>query len=1041
MHKKSFPVLKKKQYDDLAIFEKDIELVADGRFFQEINGDPMHYSLKTDGLTLALGFSVIDRLRAAQRNRRNLDAELDAILEPITALDDTAKVILSALTVTMIDNRYDHDAISASLVKGFSTLQNPSQVQFNVFAGLVKRRPQCVMDAACALCLSGSNQPNFDWVKNALIIVGKNRYTWEKMADNVKSWLSAYSLSPERCTFLHPSRDPQEKVREEREKNHKEIDARLHALSTNEQMILRDLQEKKGDLNALSRLALLLLAGKPLAPFARSLLNWSFSDALNSDFNAPHKEFTHLVSLNRVDWSQTRMALLHACAPLREANVSRTGKWALACLLRATGHPDDGKEEHALVVDLTKDRPHQEHWSILEMYCTTDPCDPASEQPENITETADKYALIDVCNLQQNRGISKEFHFFDMARPSVARFKPEVAIAKHREFASDVLTRTGVPLRNGLLELHNHNALLSIKEAHELVKKSSEIKAARDENLLIDEESWITSQYCLLLSFPFLSAQEQADALLQKNADERILLNLLCLAKPLEEKEFEHLLEKACRENDAREQYSLLTLAQYSSVQLSPNTRNKIVALFQSGPKHVRRQAFGVITRSGNSELLGEVVKSGWKATDAERESAFEAWDGSMSLLEAASRGLIAHDDAIDRISMSLYGHAVVMLNDIDVTRNIARRIDAAINKTTGLADDIIAPKIDIQLDVFHPLCHRLFRVTEQQPETNYLRDTMERMLENNKSFEQRQKRNHETFIAFKTSLTEAKANIILEYLSLTEFATIVEKEEDLANRWYGLFMTIANNKLPAVYNLILLMAYALGAKSPNKSRELLLRVKDSKPLVTFTTGKACVQFDAMSTWAGVRNSVLDNLRLSRLDYACNDHDLSIEVLAALFSGKQQLLTTYIEEKLRKEEPAEVSRGIMVAGFSDQNNFTDEIIKRYECYSGLIGNAQKAAKYAYERNVWARHWYDKMCHTDENTDFWRYAVLFLKIVDGRYDVWYASYKQEGHPIQLFLPTINSKIKNRIERWESLRNTKLFGSDAPLPIFLKERTNQ
>ena len=86
--------VKAKQQDDLNIFEDDMGAVADGRFYQPVDGDPTRYSLKDDGLTLALGFAVIDRLRTAQRNDRNLDAELDAILEPIAALDDTADVIL-----------------------------------------------------------------------------------------------------------------------------------------------------------------------------------------------------------------------------------------------------------------------------------------------------------------------------------------------------------------------------------------------------------------------------------------------------------------------------------------------------------------------------------------------------------------------------------------------------------------------------------------------------------------------------------------------------------------------------------------------------------------------------------------------------------------------------------------------------------------------------------------------------------------------------------------------------------------------------------
>ena len=50
--------VKNKQLDDLRIFQGEFTAVADGRFFHAVDGDPTRYSLKDDGLTLALGFSV-----------------------------------------------------------------------------------------------------------------------------------------------------------------------------------------------------------------------------------------------------------------------------------------------------------------------------------------------------------------------------------------------------------------------------------------------------------------------------------------------------------------------------------------------------------------------------------------------------------------------------------------------------------------------------------------------------------------------------------------------------------------------------------------------------------------------------------------------------------------------------------------------------------------------------------------------------------------------------------------------------------------------
>lgn len=1024
--------IKAKQQDDLNIFDADIGSVADGRFYHAVDGDPTRYSLKDDGLTLALGFSVIDRLRATKRNGRNLDAELAAILEPIAALDDTAKVVLAALTVTAAEEHYDQE-IAAAVIKGFAALQNPDQTQFPAFAGLAKKRPRGFMDSARVLGLAGGRQPNFDWIESALTGAGRDSRAWKEMSSELHLWLSVYSLSLERGTFLHQTDDSQEL--EEREKSRKKIEEKLHAMSANELAILKNLWKEEGDLSRLSRLALSLLAGKPLAHFAGSLLNWSFSYALNSDRAAPFKDFIHLVSLNPVDWSQTRAAMLEMSAPLRESDVSATGKWTLVNILRATGHSDDGKEAESLVKQLTKDWPHFEGWRRIEGYCATDPCDPASEEPENVTQTAEQYAAIDVSNIRQFMGQTSEDHFFAMARPGLARFKPEIAVAKHREFAADVLSRTGFPLRQGLFELRQHNALLTIKEAHELVKKRHEAETAGLADGLSERDVSIVSEYQLLLAFPFFSAREQAEILLSDEADEGIRLDLLELARPLGEAEFDSLLGTACSENNERNQNLLLALAMYTSVQLSADARTRVAALFRSESERVRAGALGIIAQSGDEELLSQVAESNWNAADTEREDSFEVWYGSMALLKAAAGGLIAHDKALNRISPRLYGRAAAML-DANTVREIARRIDASINHAAGLEADLLAP--DIELRVGSSAYDRpgQFSVSERPSETRGIEEVMSRFSESSEAFEKRQRHAHNAFIEFKTNLTRAKARIILNNIDLEDFAPVVETAEDFADRWHRLFMNIDNAKLRAVHNLVLLLAHALGRKAPGKAEELFRRVQDCKPMVRFTFGAAGIQLDAMAIWAGVRTPILDDLRFARLDQVGTDHDLALEVLAALLDSQQELLAAYIETKLRKEEPSEISRGIMVAGFSDQNEVNDEILKRYEGSAGLVGSAYKAAKYAYDRNVWARLWFEKMCQTDENTDFWCYATLFSKVVDGRFSVWHSNYARKGSSIQSFGPSVEDSLKSRFERWKGNRNKKLFGLDAPAPIFLK-----
>ena len=178
-----------------------------------------------------------------------------------------------------------------------------------------------------------------------------------------------------------------------------------------------------------------------------------------------------------------------------------------------------------------------------------------------------------------------------------------------------------------------------------------------------------------------------------------------------------------------------------------------------------------------------------------------------------------------------------------------------------------------------------------------------------------------------------------------------------------------------------------------------------------------------------------DTVRLNRLDQALTDQDIAAEALAALKCGADSFLKSYVNRKLAMEEPYEQARGLMVAGFSDENEFNTDVLKRFEGVDGLIGQAHQAARYAYERNSWARHWCDQMYHASEPGEVWRYAILLQKIVDARYEVWSKKYFVEGSLYDQYAYSFRHEIKQRIKKWISKREKKLFGADIPHPVFL------
>lgn len=1018
--------------DDLKIFDGGLEAVSDGRFFITVEGDPTRYNLDEDGLTLALGFAVLDELRAARRNGRDLAATLEAMIEPISALDRTAEAVFAALTVACLDEECPTE-IGAAIVGTFARLQNPNADEFPAFAALARKRPEPFMEAAQRTCLASAGQPNFDWIETALHTAKTDSHAWSLIAPILQSWFRYYSLSPEVRMFSHLSRDPVEKVDEERAKRQNEIDTKMDALSPSERFLLDKLvRNDNGDLARLTRLALALITGKPLAPFATALAHWSFANALNAGFAAPYKEFTHLVRLNRIDWWETRETILNACAMFEAADVSRTGKWALANLLGATGHPDDAARAQAVVEELTADYPPFKGWRLVENYCSTDPCDPGSARPENIAKTAEGYAAIDVSKIRLSMSNSEVDHFFDIARPGIARFEPQAGIDKHREFIANVLDRNGLALRQGIFETRNHNALVTLENAQRLVARvKTGMAVGADENLS-DSDRWIVSEYHLLLAFPLLSASEQMEAMLSGQGVDHILYDLMHVAKPLDERLFEALLDKAVSDNDERAQFIVLVFGGSTGTPMSQKARKHLALLAQGGSERVRAQSLYLIAQVGDEPAIDAVVKSGWRAKNITRDD--EIWYGSFVILEAVQRGMILSSEVLDRIAPQLYGEAARRLGD-DVARDVTRRIDASIKSAAGLALDIAVPDIELPQRDGDSTKPPRYVASEKPSASADPIDALQRLSEENEAFEERQKRARAACGAFKAELTKANARIIIDRLQIPEFDAIAAANRNLAESWCDLFIALPKARRASIHNLGLLLAHALADWNPDKAVRLFTDLNESKPFVRFTYGRAGITLDAMTLWSAKDLPVLDNLRFDRLDKVENDNELALEVLAALWSGKDVLLKAYIESRLQIGQPAMIARALMVAGLSAQSDFNDEVLARYKDTPGFIGRAQSAAMYAYKRNIWSKQWFKEMWETQSSEDFWRYSILFTKIVDGRYEVWWTGSGGACEPYRIFWPSVEDRLQNRFKKWQIQRQRKLFGEDAPPKAFV------
>lgn len=1023
------------QKEDLTVFEGELALVASGHFYQAIDNDPTLYSLQDEGLVLALGFSIRDRLKKAQRNKRDMDNELSILLEPIAALDDTTDVVLAALTIAILDE-FVLQPVAICLIKGLTLLQNLNQNKLSAFVGLVKKTPQHFLIVAREFCLDGGYQRNFDWIEQALIIAGNDGKVWPSMIDEVKSWLSFYSLSCELRTSFSIDYHTAKEVAEERQEKMAEIKNELSQLSVAEKAILTDMQRIDSlELSVLFGLALKLLAGKSLALFSQNFVHWRFAQSLNSNHHDPYKDFIHLIWFNTIDWQQTREGLLSCSKKFRKSETSLTGKWALSLILCATGHDFDEQEQKELVTQLTNNT-NQKAWRLIEEYCSVDPCDPTTQIPSNIKATVEKYKAIQTGQIHAFYMEGSEDHFWKMARSGLVRFSHEVVVAKHREFIADFLTRKEIALRQGIFGLILYCSLILDEHIKPLIDKWRNLRLGNEGLNPNHYDIPFISQDLLKLVFPYITAQQQLDLFVADEMDGEVLLDLLALIKPLQSVHLAGRLLDAHLNNDERKQYLLILFATHALCELDSGCRHHIVKAVVSSVQRVREQALNLIATLGDEIMLEWVVNSGICPAEANASVDHEAWYGSLVLLQAAQRQFITEEDVMARIAPRAYGLAVSMLGPRCI-RQIASHFDIAIKNVIAIDIEFGLLELECRLDSLSPNGPIRYRISEKKPECNDYQANIEWGLDS----EKRQNRSHGSFFELRADLIAKGAGIIFERLRLDEFAEIVAADSELSTRWYRMFMAIDTQKIPALAHFILMLAYALSNQNPQQTKKLLEKVQGYVPMVNWVFGINKIALEATVIWRARQSDILDELRFKRLDDAQTDHELALEVMAAIRENKEFLVANYVDAKLQQNEPSEVARGLMVIGFSDQNFLYDEILERYVNTLGVIGVAYKAAKYAYERNQWARHWFEQMSLAEDPVEFWRYQMLFLKIVDGRFDAWQKKYEAiqvEDSPAKRFSYGFTQEINHRLEDWAKKRQKTLFGEDAPNPVFLSHR---
>lgn len=1007
-------------------FQADSSAVIETRFFRTLPGPGDQYELREEGLTLALGFTLVDQLWQTLRAKQDLATRICQLIEPIQAMDRTADVLFASLMICALDDiRFDNKILSA-LLNEFANLQNVDDRRFEEFVEIVKLQPETLFDVLKIHCLENGRRINQDWFIHGAFEVVRSESGWQTAEAAIHQWLHCYNKDPvEQTNRYHRRNDSEYEKQLERKKS--EIEETLSSLSSFEKQLLTQMTEVSGSPDELFTLALRLLAGRSLVGFAESFVAMGLAFSLNKDISFARKAFNQLTTFNRVERAATRYSFLKAIEPLRNNTTSKGAQWTIVRMLNSSGEEVDATEADAIAENLQKGGYNFEPPSPDKLR-QVKVANPDTARPTDMEQGVQQFtALAPDMMLQTMMGQSSEDHSFIQFLPVACRFEPAVAIEKTRSLLAGLLTRTGLPLRQVILNSEDDIPLVTPDLAKSILNRMVESDAFET---LPENDRDICQMFVFYYAAAQISAEEQLKCMTSKIVGTKYLLKAIPSLKRQPTEAIVAVLQKSLEINDEEAVYGALAAALYGKTQINSELEDLILKCFRYDSSMLRSVIYELAVLNDLERVRQVHTLDSWNATSAD-EKTYEEWFGSMLLVEACFRNELSIEDLLNRIS-----HKTWFASANRLGKSFAKpMVDCFIQRlTSGItaASKIQLPLADLELSRTE-LAPYAFISIEESNRTNERfpkQKSLEEILDNDDYFDEKQSRLNAVAEAFFTKLKGTDAELLVKEITIDNLQRLVFQVPSLLDELVNILEQMGTAKFLWLKNLAFAVANLLSSKYPEKAVALLNRAATSQGFVTQALGDD-LTLEHQAIWGSEVSKPIQKLWYQRLLGAENDAVFAREILAAERFGAADFITSLIQQFASSEDSLDQAYAITIAGYSTQSDKLVGIIDKHINGKGMCAKAAKHAFTEYENALWAQKWVQNMWDAPTQEEFWLNLIIAKTCMDARISRQPPTNCKWSH----YAPMFNNAREDAIKEREKERKKRLIGQEKPDPIFV------
>lgn len=1006
-------------------FEADSAAVIETRFYRPLTGPGDLYELRDEGLTLALGFTLIDQLWQAHRASHDLADRITQLVEPINAMDRTVDVLFASLLVCASDDFRFDPAIFSVLLDAFANLQNVSDQRFEEFVEIIKNQPEALFDTLKLLCLENGRRINHDWLVYAAFMVASTDEGWRAAETAIHQWLRCYNKDPnEQAKRYHKRGDAD--YAEQVDKRKAEIDGELANLCTFERHLLDQMTEVANEPDDLISLALRLLAGHSLVPFAESFVAMGIAFALDRNIYRARKEFPQLTTFNRIDRTATRDAFRKAIEPLRAEKASKGGQWTVVRMLHASGDERDAQEASVIAEELRKDWHHFEPPSPNE-WRQVKVANPEAMRPSDMDQGMQQFVALDVNKMLQTMGVSGEDHSFGDFLPVAARFELEAAVEKTRSILAGLLTRTGFPLRQVILNSEDHLPLIDADLAVSLVKR---VQKSSDFDTLPGQDQWVCRAFAFYYAAGQISADEQLRCMTEKAFGSDYLLSVIPSLKPQPAEEIVSTIRDALQRGDEDAAYGALAVALYGETPIIGQLEEQILACCRGTSSKLRAVAYELATYNDLDSVRQAHMCSNWNAASVD-EKTYEGWFGSMLLVEACALGEMPVDDLLKRIGSETWFAASDRLEKA-FTEPLVECFVQQLRSGVAATREIQPPPADLKLSKSEsaPFPFLSIEETDRDGERLPKQRSVKDVLGSDDDFDEKQNRLNAVAKAFFEELKESDAKLLVQNISIEQLSRLASEVPALLRELLEILDQADGAQFVWLKNLAFAVANLISGEFPERAVALLTRASSSQGFVMLGLGDD-LTLEHQAIWGAEASDPIKAIWRQRLLGSKNDAVLAGEVLAAERFGAANFIKSMIIDLAASEDSLDQAYAISIAGYSIRSDEFADILGKHIDHRGVSGQAANHAFSEHEGAIWARQWVESMWDAPTPEEFWQCLIIAKTSMDARVSPEAPTTSRWKQFIPVFRRARKSAIRDRNKE----REKRLLGQKTPEKIFI------